>query len=273
MKKSATYAANQPMPDLFQNIQDAFVWIQRNWFKAILAYFAFHLVFNRGVSLQFDESSAHQGIIAERTALRTPEPTKAQLVPAINISQLVDLHAPVAEPEVAKNEPTFSVSYLTPALSPTSNTRGMKEKELVVGDYVEKYAPVAQKAMHAYGIPASITLAQGLLESNAGHSKLARESNNHFGIKCRRKCRGCTCRNYTDDDVYDMFRVFTSVWDSYEEHSILLASPRYRHLLKYGKDYKNWAYGLKKAGYATDKRYAQKLIRIIENLNLHQYDR
>jgi flagellum-specific peptidoglycan hydrolase FlgJ len=112
-----------------------------------------------------------------------------------------------------------------------------------------------------------------LLESNAGNSKLARESNNHFGIKCRRKCRGCTCRNYTDDDVYDMFRVFETVWESYQEHSTLLASPRYRHLLKYGKDYKNWAYGLKKAGYATDKRYAQKLIRIIDNMELHRYDR
>jgi len=103
---------------------------------------------------------------------------------------------------------------------------------------------------------------------------LAMESNNHFGIKCRSKCRGCTCRNYCDDDVYDMFRVFDSAWDSFREHSVLLSSPRYAHLLDLeSTDYKNWARGLKKAGYATDPTYAEKLIQIIDYLDLYQYDR
>ena len=128
--------------------------------------------------------------------------------------------------------------------------------------------------MDKYGIPASITLAQGLLESDAGDSRLATESNNHFGIKCRSKCRGCTCRNYSDDDIYDMFRVFDSSWESFREHSLLLQIDRYVHLKKLGtKDYKNWAIGLKKAGYATDKNYHKKLIHIIEALDLSQFDK
>ena len=139
-------------------------------------------------------------------------------------------------------------------------------------NYVKKYTAAALKEQKEYGILASITLAQGLLESNAGDSRLAKESLNHFGIKCRRKCRGCTCRNYHDDDIYDMFRVFTDPMESYREHSILLNNSRYKGLKEYGNDYKSWAYGLKKAGYATDKKYAEKLIMIIEALGLEEYD-
>ena len=141
-------------------------------------------------------------------------------------------------------------------------------------NYVKRFAKTAITEREKYGIPASITLAQGLLESDAGDSRLSVESLNHFGIKCRSKCKGCTCRNYTDDSAYDMFRVFESAWESYREHSILLTGARYKHLLALEvTDYKNWAHGLKKAGYATDKRYAEKLITIIEYLKLDQYDR
>lgn len=147
------------------------------------------------------------------------------------------------------------------------------EKLAICKAYVDRYSQVAQQEMEKFGIPASITLAQGLLESNAGDSKLSRESNNHFGIKCRSKCRACTCRNYTDDNIYDMFRVFDTPWQSFREHSKLLASARYRHLINLDRqDYKAWAYGLKRAGYATDKRYAEKLIRLIETLGLDEYD-
>ena len=115
----------------------------------------------------------------------------------------------------------------------------MKAKKKHVYNYINQYKGLALAEMEQFGIPASITLAQGLLESNAGDSRLSSESNNHFGIKCRSKCKGCTCRNYTDDDVYDMFRVFDSSWESYREHSRLLTSKRYRHLLKLKKtDYK-----------------------------------
>ncbi|WP_373552316.1 glycoside hydrolase family 73 protein [Haliscomenobacter sp.] len=258
-----------------------FAWVNRNWFNAILLYLAGHLLFQRDLSLQInmdgaDEKKMALAPLATRTSLgNNLSSQQAVFVPAINISQLVKRNLPkTSSKATTTEEPTFSVSNLTPALNAKKGGRGdLSEKGQAMQVYIDRYAPAAIRAMNNYGIPASITLAQGLLESNAGESKLALESNNHFGIKCRRKCKGCTCRNYTDDDVYDMFRVFDSAWESYEEHSILLTSPRYEHLQKYGKDYKSWAYGLKRAGYATDKTYGQKLIRLIRNLNLDQYDK
>jgi flagellum-specific peptidoglycan hydrolase FlgJ len=141
-------------------------------------------------------------------------------------------------------------------------------------DYINTYLAVAQEEMDIFGIPASITLAQGLVESNAGDSRLARNENNHFGIKCKSKCLGCRCANYTDDDQYDMFRIFESPWYSFREHSKLLTGNRYKHLLKLPiTDYKNWAHGLQAAGYATNQKYAKTLIDVIEKLELHKYDR
>ncbi len=139
--------------------------------------------------------------------------------------------------------------------------------------YIERFARVAITEMEKYGVPASITLAQALLESDAGASKLARESNNHFGIKCRRQCLECTCRNYADDDRYDMFRVFNTAWESFRTHSRLMHDERYRHLLRHGTDYRKWAEGLEAAGYATDPQYAEKLIQIIEYFDLYLFDR
>lgn len=146
-------------------------------------------------------------------------------------------------------------------------------KNQLVFDYVQKYLATAQEEAKLFNIPVSITLAQGLLESNAGESSLARKENNHFGIKCRDKCVGCRCANYTDDSKFDMFRIFDTPWQSFREHSKLLTNPRYKHLLNLPRtDYKNWAYGLKAAGYATDANYASKLIAIIESLKLNQHD-
>lgn len=255
-----------------------FVWINRNWFNAILLYLAGHLLFQKDLSLQInmnpevEKNWAIAPVAARTSSNQTLSSSQAVFVPAMNISQLLGKALP-KKSRTSPTEPTFSVSNLTPALN-AEKSRGVElnEKSQAMLAYVDKYAPAAIRAMNNYGIPASITLAQGLLESNAGGSKLAVESNNHFGIKCRKKCKGCTCRNYTDDDVYDMFRVFDSAWESYEEHSVLLTSPRYQHLQKYGKDYKSWAYGLKRAGYATDKTYGQKLIRLIRNLNLDRFD-
>lgn len=139
--------------------------------------------------------------------------------------------------------------------------------------YVEDYILIAKEESKLFGVPVAITLAQGLLESNAGDSRLAKNDNNHFGIKCKTKCLGCRCANYTDDSKYDMFRIFESPWYSFREHSKLLTGKRYKHLLNLPKgDYKNWANGLQAAGYATDKKYGEKLIKIIESLNLYAYD-
>lgn len=146
-------------------------------------------------------------------------------------------------------------------------------KNQICFDYIKRYSATAIQEANLFNIPASITLAQGLLESNAGKSALAAKENNHFGIKCKAKCQGCRCANYTDDSKFDMFRVFDSAWDSFREHSKILANTRYKHLTSLKKtDYKNWAHGLQAAGYATDKKYASKLIAIIEALELYRFD-
>lgn len=140
-------------------------------------------------------------------------------------------------------------------------------------NYIAQFQQTAFEEAKLYGIPIAITLAQGLLESNAGDSKLAKSDNNHFGIKCKPKCIGCRCANYTDDSKYDMFRVFDTPWYSFREHSKLLNGNRYKHLKQLSRsDYKNWARGLQAAGYATDKHYAEKLIKIIEGLQLQRLD-
>lgn len=176
------------------------------------------------------------------------------------------------------NDPAPHISNLTLVLSPDYGERKGLAKEVIaakkgrVRSYLNRYAEAARAEMKEFGIPASITLAQGLLESNAGDSKLARVSNNHFGIKCRAKCLGCTCRNYGDDTRYDMFRVFNSPAESFREHSELLQGSRYKRLKGYGMDYKKWAHGLRACGYATDKKYGHKLVTIIENLGLDRFD-
>jgi LysM repeat protein len=139
-------------------------------------------------------------------------------------------------------------------------------------DYINTYKELAIKEMRRSGIPASITLAQGMLESDNGNSRLATRANNHFGIKCH----GWTGRKiYHDDDArHECFRKYRSASESYDDHTeFLMHSPRYSFLFELDpSDYKGWARGLKKAGYATSPTYSTMLIRIIEENNLHQYD-
>ena len=166
-----------------------------------------------------------------------------------------------------KNILTLFICLLC-ALSVQAQTRN-KQYE----DYIKKYRDIAVREMKRYHIPASITLAQGLLESGAGQSTLARKSNNHFGIKCGGDWRGPTV-SHDDDARGECFRAYKHPEESYEDHSKFLAGrPRYASLFKLKiTDYKGWAHGLKKAGYATNPRYAEKLIGIIELYNLHKYD-
>jgi flagellum-specific peptidoglycan hydrolase FlgJ len=125
-----------------------------------------------------------------------------------------------------------------------------------------------------FGIPASIKLAQGLLESAAGTGKLAVKQNNHFGIKCfRTDCPKGHCTNHTDDSHKDFFRVYDSAWESWREHSKRITEGRYAAIGgKCARDYTCWAQGLKDAGYATDAGYADKLIRLIDDLKLWRFD-
>lgn len=140
--------------------------------------------------------------------------------------------------------------------------------------YIEKFAPIAVSEMHRSGIPASITLAQGLLESGYGRSELALKGNNHFGIKCHNGWQGG--KVYHDDDAKgECFRKYDSPEESYRDHSDFLRyNDRYASLFELEiTDYKGWAYGLKAAGYASDKEYAPKLISLIERYALHEYDK
>lgn len=139
-------------------------------------------------------------------------------------------------------------------------------------DYIDKYKDVAIYEMLAHRIPASITLAQGLLESSAGNSDLSRKGNNHFGIKCH-DWTGRTM-HHDDDARGECFRVYDSAFDSYEDHSRFLQRARYKKLFSLKRtDYAGWARGLKECGYATNPKYAQLLIDIIRCYNLDAFDR
>ena len=140
-------------------------------------------------------------------------------------------------------------------------------------EYIEAFSEIAQYEMRAFGIPASITLAQGILESGSGKGKLTLKTNNHFGIKCHTSWKG-EYSLHDDDAKGECFRKYNHPMFSFRDHSIFLASrSRYHFLFNYRRDdYKKWAYGLRKAGYATDKQYPQKLIALIERYNLNDFD-
>lgn len=165
--------------------------------------------------------------------------------------------------------PLFTLILLISALGAAS---AQLKKSKAYTDYFNQWAEVAMQQMIQYRIPASITLAQGVLESGAGKSELALRANNHFGIKCN----GWTGRrSYHDDDERgECFRAYDNAYQSYVDHSVFLStSQRYRRLFDLKRtDYKGWAKGLKACGYATSPTYATKLIEIIETYQLHEYD-
>lgn len=158
----------------------------------------------------------------------------------------------------------------TENLVATSNIHVSKN---TVEDYIDLYSGVAMQSMKMYGIPASIKLAQGILESGSGNGTLCRTANNHFGIKCKEEWTGESV-SHTDDAPDECFRKYQSALESYNDHSEFLANrPFYKDLFTLDKsDYSSWAKGLKKAGYATDPKYPSKLISIIERYRLYEYD-
>jgi flagellum-specific peptidoglycan hydrolase FlgJ len=143
-----------------------------------------------------------------------------------------------------------------------------------VQSYINRFAHVAIAEQKKFGIPASISLAQGIIESKYGTSKLAVENNNHFGIKCHSKsCPNGHCTNHNDDSHKDFFRKFNTAWESWRAHSNVLAHSRYRKHLSKNATYVDWAHALKKGGYATDTNYATTLIGVIKRHNLEKYDK
>ena len=154
----------------------------------------------------------------------------------------------------------------------TENTKVVSTKINSVDDYISTFKTIAKEEMQKTGIPASITLAQGILESGSGKGRLAVEANNHFGIKCH---DWTGMKIYHDDDEdQECFRKYKNAETSFKDHSVFLKGrKRYANLFKLKKnDYKGWAKELRRAGYATDKRYPQKLISLIERYQLYKYD-
>ena len=149
----------------------------------------------------------------------------------------------------------------------------MQVTTAVTQKYIEDYKDIAMVEMQRYNIPASITLAQGILESGSGQGRLARYGNNHFGIKCHATWNGKTI-THDDDEKSECFRRYKYAYESFEDHSqFLMKRGRYSSLFELNPtDYESWAHGLKKAGYATDPAYAKKLIALIKKFNLHLYD-
>jgi flagellum-specific peptidoglycan hydrolase FlgJ len=187
---------------------------------------------------------------------------KKSVVQKKNIGTLITEPKPKDVPSVNEVKITKKLATKKPSLN----------RETLA--YIRAYAPIAVNEMHQYKIPASITLAQGILESGRGKSELALKSNNHFGIKCHVKWSGE--RVYHDDDEKgECFRKYKYIATSYKDHSLFLTQrKRYAFLFDYNiKNYKKWAYGLRKAGYATDRNYPSKLLKIIKDYQLYEFDK
>lgn len=163
--------------------------------------------------------------------------------------------------------------FLFLAIAFLGNTLHAQYTEQDIYRYIDQYQELAIRKMHEYGIPASITIAQGIFESACGTSRLATNGNNHFGIKCHKEWEGDTLL-VDDDELGECFRRYTHVEESFNDHSLFLTSrPRYQNLFTLDiMDYKGWAKGLKAAGYATNPQYADRLIRLIERYNIARLD-
>jgi len=161
-------------------------------------------------------------------------------------------------------------TFETNPYAPVS-ANSLQEKQAIA--FINKYKETAIAEMKKFGIPASIKMAQALIESRAGQSRLAVNNNNYFGIKCfSSSCKKGHCTNATDDHHKDFFRKYKDADESWRAHSSLISQGRYANLSNFGTDYKKWAVGLKNAGYATDKNYDKKLINTIEKYRLYQLD-
>jgi len=276
--------------------------LKDNWFKILLVLVAAFIIARKDLNFQFALNSANAANLTETvktsafiagSTIKETQPSQEDLGEVVMVTKteeeqpkakkvvLQEKPKPTKKTKKADDNKAQSFSNLGFVLNPTYAKRHkidpaiVAEKRRILDSYLKRYGDIAVQEMNRYGIPASITLAQGLLESNAGDSRLAVDANNHFGIKCfSRSCTKGHCKNYTDDTHKDFFRVYKNVWESYRAHSLFLQRDRYKHLLKLKKtDYEAWAHGLKKAGYATDKRYAYKLINIIKALDLDKYDK
>jgi flagellum-specific peptidoglycan hydrolase FlgJ len=201
--------------------------------------------------------SSRKVVIQTKRPKNYQPPTKVEVVKPVENTNTVENSVETAEPKTEILEATTRVKVTT---------------EMVLA-YIDLYKSIAKNNMVQYGIPASICLGQGILESGAGTGPLSAIANNHFGIKCHLDWNGPSVK-YDDDAAQECFRKYNQASESYNDHALFLKSRKwYDSLFKLDKgDYKAWAKGLKAAGYATDPKYPEKLIGIIERYHLDQYD-
>ena len=202
---------------------------------------------------------------SKKSVVRTKSTSKATSIKKkeTSASKAVVSQTPNNSSATKKNGAEFD-------LVATSNVRTYEEE---IKLYIANFNEIAKQNMKSHGVPASITLAQGILESGAGKGKLALSANNHFGIKCHKGWTGESVK-HDDDAEQECFRKYEQPQESYKDHSLFLTSrPRYASLFKLDKgDYQSWAKGLKAAGYATDVKYPDKLIGLIERFELYKFD-
>jgi flagellum-specific peptidoglycan hydrolase FlgJ len=209
-------------------------------------------------------------ILATLVSCSSSKPTIAttKKAAAVQRPRVATTKKPAYSKPIGKNYP--STNNTTEVIQSTSKTVVTTD---LVNNYILQFKDIAMGNMQKYGIPASIILAQGILESGAGRGDLAIDANNHFGIKCHNDWLGESVR-HDDDSAQECFRKYTEASESYRDHALfLVGKKRYASLFTYEKDdYKAWAKGLRACGYATDPNYPDKLISYIERYNLHQYD-
>ena len=215
-------------------------------------------------------NAAHNTKVKEKIAKEYGNGDNKKKVVVKTASAIKKENTPIAEVKPAKPVKPLLEKDDSETLIATSKVNVSKN---TVEDYINLYSNAAMQSMKTYGIPASIKLAQGILESGSGNGTLCRTANNHFGIKCKEEWTGETV-SHTDDAPNECFRKYRSAMESYNDHSEFLANRvYYQNLFTLDKsDYAAWAKGLKKAGYATDPRYPQKLISIIERYKLYEFD-
>ena len=277
-------ASNSLLPDLLHELRHFAV---RYWFEGLVIFALFYLLTDREFTVRFHMIDS---AVAAEAAPQVVRAAYTPLVPAPRINSV-----PVAAPEAP--EATAPAASSAPGrtrrvfrhsdyqdlqflLDPSYAERHQLPRELVDAKldacraYVTRFAKVAVAEKERYRIPVAITLAQGLLESENGRSPLATAANNHFALPCGISAEATGCLSALRFGRPAEFQRFDAAWNSFRTHSLLLNSDQYRHLLRLpAGDYRAWAQGLQMAGYSPDPQYAEKLVRLVEGLDLYLFDR
>jgi len=279
-------------------------WLRQNWFSLSLLAFAIFILVQKDITMEFSMRANPNAVPAQSAVPAAPE--QGKVVPAaapLSEVKQTEKSAAIQQfgwgnlPSLIRN--TVSKGNVATETAKVSNedavaaypnlrfllfpemTKSAKLSESAINSlnnkckaYARRFAPVAMAEMGRYGVPASITVAQAILHSNAGDDALSLKSNNHFGIQCfSKECPKGHCSHHGTEVHKSFYRNFNTAWESFRAHSLLMTGKKYQHLLNLEKtDYQAWAKGLQKAGYSKDSQYAAKLIRIIETMRLAELD-